>query len=429
MSINQSAYQKLVEEIFNLQIFAIKLGLDNIRALCNALAEPQKQYPVIHIAGTNGKGSTSFFVAAFLQQAGLRCGLFTSPHLVDFRERITINGEKISKDFIARFWSERKDLIYQRKATFFDTTTALGLAWFADQQVDVAVVETGLGGRLDSTNIVDPVAAVITPIDFDHEKQLGNTIPAISAEKAGIIKPGSVVFSARQPEPALSTLRAHLVPEQKFFYLPQCVTINHRKSDLQGNRFDLNDLLRNKQLNNLYSSQIGIIQTENQALAYLVARWFLEENQQPFSMEMFQTALRHRVWPGRLQKVSEQPAIFFDVSHNLAGIGHTLRFIGQFVDPQHLHVLIGLVEDKNSARIAELVASFSEHITVTEPRTHRRLSAARLAGDFKASGKEVQIIKDLSEAYELCKGQIKKGQTLLVFGSHYLIGALSEHLN
>ncbi|MCK5852589.1 bifunctional folylpolyglutamate synthase/dihydrofolate synthase, partial [bacterium] len=199
-------YQSAISEIYDLQKYAIKLGLDNIKFLMNSLNNPHNQYPVIHIAGTNGKGSTAFYIAGILQAMGMNTGLFTSPHLVDFRERIQVNGHKIEKSFIVDFWQREKKTILSREATFFDTTTALGLDYFKMKNVDVAVVETGLGGRLDSTNIVDSEIAVITPIDFDHQKQLGTTLKKIAYEKAGIIKKKSVVFSAIQQQSALEQI-------------------------------------------------------------------------------------------------------------------------------------------------------------------------------------------------------------------------------
>ena len=168
---------------------AYKPGLDNTLRLMEHLGNPHRQFRSVHIAGTNGKGSTSHLIAASLQAAGLRVGLYTSPHLVDFRERIRLNGQMIPEDYVVRFVEQHKAFLEQIRPSFFETAMALAFAWFADMQVDVVVVEVGLGGRLDSTNIITPMLSVITNIGFDHTEFLGDTLPKIAAEKAGIIKP------------------------------------------------------------------------------------------------------------------------------------------------------------------------------------------------------------------------------------------------
>ena len=189
-------YKAVVNELFDLQKFAIKLGLHNITALSSLLGNPHMQYPSIHIAGTNGKGSTSFYIAQILQACGLKVGLFTSPHLVDFRERIRVDNLLINEDDVISFWQTIKKEVLELQATFFDTTTLMAFDYFAKQRVDVAVFETGLGGRLDSTNIIQPECCVITPIGLDHQHFLGDTLSKIAVEKAGIIKNSADVFLA-----------------------------------------------------------------------------------------------------------------------------------------------------------------------------------------------------------------------------------------
>jgi len=424
-----SSYTSVVQELFDLQKFAIKLGLENIRYLCAAMGNPQSTYPVIHVAGTNGKGSTSFFTASVLQAMGLKTGLFTSPHLVDFRERITVNGEKINQTFITSFWKEYKNTILQRQATFFDTTAAMALLYFKEQKVDVAVIETGLGGRLDSTNIVQPEIAVITPIHFDHEKQLGSTLREIAGEKAGIIKPGCSVFSAEQEPEALTELKQHLAPRQPFFYLPDFIKCSVKELTLEHTRFDLWDTANGAELLNITSRQLGGFQAQNQCLAYSVSRYFLEQHKYSFSEEIFRKVLAGTIWPGRLERVSREPDVIFDVSHNYAGISRTLEFLQQLIPKQNLHVLIGMVDDKDYQKSVRFIAGRVERVTVTEPQTHRKLDAETLAQAFHDYGVLYNIIKDFNEAYEFSYRQLKKGQTLLVTGSHYLTGALLKIRN
>ncbi len=424
-----SSYSSVIQEIFDLQKFAIKLGLDNIRFLCAKMDNPQKVYPVIHIAGTNGKGSTSFFVASILQAMGLKTGLFTSPHLVDFRERITVNGKKINQRFITSFWQEYKNTILQRRATFFDTTAALAFLYFKMQKVDVAVIETGLGGRLDSTNIVRPRVVALTPIHFDHEKQLGNSLREIAAEKAGIIKPGCSVFSAEQEPEALAEIKRHLTPQEPFYYLPDFLNCTIDEETLEHTRFQITDNLNNTVLSDVTSRQLGGFQAENQCLAYGVSRFFLNKQGTPFSEEIFRKVLTETMWPGRLERVSREPDVIFDVSHNFAGISRTLEFLQKLIPKEKLHILIGMVDDKDYQKSARFIADRSGRITITEPQTHRKLKAETLAQAFHDCGALYNVIKDFNEAYEFSYKQLKKGHTLLVTGSHYLTGSLLKNRN
>ncbi|MBN2424188.1 MAG: hypothetical protein JXB44_04115, partial [Calditrichaceae bacterium] len=268
------SYNSVLKQIYDLQEFSIKLGLDNIHALADYLNNPQKTYPVIHIAGTNGKGSTAYFLSRILIACGFRTGLYTSPHLMDYRERIRIDNQLIEKEYIADYWKIVKSLVLNRKATFFDTTTALAFDYFRHKNVDVAVVETGLGGRLDSTNIVEPETVVITPVNYDHEKQLGTDLKSIAKEKAGIIKPGCDVISSGQEQVVLDIIKNHLKDSNKFYYLKYHINYDILESNLNGSIFTLKDTIHGLTFPGLKTPQIGDFQVANIALAYFVARLF-----------------------------------------------------------------------------------------------------------------------------------------------------------
>ena len=422
-----NAYTQTVNEIFDLQQFAIKLGLDNIRALMEALGNPHLAYPVIHIAGTNGKGSTSFFIAKILENAGLKVGLYTSPHLVDFRERMQVNGLQISEDGVIDFWQHVKDIVLERKATFFDTTTAMAFNYFQTQQVDVAVIETGLGGRLDSTNIVIPELAVITPIHFDHEKQLGDTLAQIAGEKAGIIKEGTTVISAEQESEALKVLKGKSDIAESFIYLPDILKSELVSDSLEGMKFTIEDLHYQQTFKKLYCRQLGDFQLNNLVMAYFVSRMYMEKAGIEFNPDILKNAFSENQWAGRLQIIQKNPYIIFDVSHNFIGILKTLRYLSELINPNSLHILIGLVQDKDYLSIAETISQYSKYITVTEPDTYRKLDGELLVSVLKKSKSQVNFIKDLSRAYEFCRKQLQPQDTLLVIGSHYLIGALMKN--
>ena len=422
-----NAYTQTVNEIFDLQQFAIKLGLDNIRALMEALGNPHLAYPVIHIAGTNGKGSTSFFIAKILENAGLKVGLYTSPHLVDFRERMQVNGLQISEDGVIDFWQHVKDIVLERKATFFDTTTAMAFNYFQTQQVDVAVIETGLGGRLDSTNIVIPELAVITPIHFDHEKQLGDTLAQIAGEKAGIIKEGTTVISAEQESEALKVLKGKSDIAESFIYLPDILKTELVSDSLEGMKFTIEDLHYQQTFKKLYCRQLGDFQLNNLVMAYFVSRMYMEKAGIEFNPDILKNAFSENQWAGRLQIIQKNPYIIFDVSHNFIGILKTLRYLSELINPNSLHILIGLVQDKDYLSITETISQYSKFITVTEPDTYRKLDGELLVSILKKSKSQVNFIKDLSRAYEFCRKQLQPQDTLLVIGSHYLIGALMKN--
>ena len=417
-------YQSAISEIYDLQKYAIKLGLDNIKFLMNSLNNPHNQYPVIHIAGTNGKGSTAFYIAGILQAMGMNTGLFTSPHLVDFRERIQVNGHKIEKSFIADFWQREKKTILSREATFFDTTTALGLDYFKMKNVDVAVVETGLGGRLDSTNIVDSEIAVITPIDFDHQKQLGTTLKKIAYEKAGIIKKKSVVFSTVQQQSALEQISDVVNRNNTFIYYPDYVKIDIKSASLDSMEFDLVDKFNKDILSGLNTKQVGVFQADNIGLAYLVSRYFLQKQGKSFNKRIFKEQISQIFWSGRLHKVQSHPDIIFDVSHNPAGIKKTLNYLLENTDRESLHILLGLVSDKSHKEIVSFIAETGRFIYVTEPDTYRKLDGDKLVNSFKKNKRDAHLIRNPQKAFEYAKSQLRDDDTLLVIGSHYLVGAL-----
>lgn len=421
-------YQKTLADIYDLQEFAIKLGLENICALTEHLGNPHETYPVIHVAGTNGKGSTAFFVAQILKSMGLKTGLYTSPHLVDFRERIRIDETLIDTEFIINFWSDLKNLVHKRKATFFDVTTALAFDYFKYHNVDVAVVETGLGGRLDSTNIVNPELILITPIQFDHEKQLGRNLTSIASEKAGIFKQNSVIFSAKQHPIALHALKERVPSASRLIYLADYITTRIQKADLQGTYFSLQDRYFNDHFDSVFCLQPGDFQIHNLSLGYFAARYYLDQKNITFMHDNFQHIISNTAWPGRLQTISHKPHIIFDVSHNYHGIRKTVSFLESVTNKNRV-LLIGLVKDKNYRKIARYLSGRFRKIIITEPETHRKLEGITLKKVFDNLQQDAIFVKDLKEAYDLAKIQLRTTETLLIIGSHYLIGAYLQDSN
>jgi dihydrofolate synthase / folylpolyglutamate synthase len=417
-----NTYSQTTHNLFDLQKYAIKLGLDNITTLSSYFNNPHLKYPTIHIAGTNGKGSTAFYIANILQTCGLKVGLYTSPHLADFRERIRINDELINKEYIIEFWNEIKNKVLELKATFFDATTLLAFKYFADMNVDVGVFETGLGGRLDSTNILKSEYVVLTPISFDHQKQLGNNLRSIATEKAGIIKNGSKVYSAKQ-SPNVKNVFTTKADGNTFHYLPECLSIKIKKITLNG----LNFCIKNNSNGEKYHINLPTMaayQADNFSMAYFVANEYCQNNNYELSLEKIIKVVEKSSWPGRLQLVHQNPHIIFDVSHNLSGIKKTIHTLFKLVKSSKTHLLIGIVNDKDAKGITEFLAGKFKNIIITEPQTSRKQDGKYLQKMFKSQMQNAKFIKDLQTAFEVSKNNLYKDETLIALGSHYLIGAL-----
>lgn len=410
---------KTFAELFDLQKFAIKLGLDNINKLSQYFNNPHLSYPTIHIAGTNGKGSTAIILQSILMKHGLNVGLFTSPHLVRFNERIRINDDLIDDKFIVDFWSSIKEIVIKLKATFFDTTTCLAFEYFKQKNVDVAIFETGLGGRLDSTNIIDPEIAIITPIDFDHQKQLGTSLTQIASEKAGIIKNECPVFIANQKREVNNYFDSHF-DQKHILHLKDQIKGLEVKTFLDKTTFNFEDNVRKAQLDNLKLNLLGNHQAENACLAYTAGRFYLEKIKIQFSEEYFRTTLTDVNWPGRIQKISNKPNIYVDVSHNIAGFKNTMDFIKSEFDKSDLKLLIGLLGDKDYKEIVKIVKNVFTEFWITEPRNHRKLTGDTLSEEFSKYSISPVFIKDVNKSFESIISNLKSTDNLFIMGSHYL---------
>ena len=419
-------YSDTIAELYGLQQFSIKMGLENITALCKQLNNPQLAYPTIHIAGTNGKGSTAYILQKILSAFNLKTGLYISPHLIDFRERIRINGNLINKDHVCRIWNKLKQHVYSLQATFFDTTTAIALDFFKQEKVDIAIIETGLGGRLDSTNIITPLAVLITPIDIDHSKQLGTDLKEITKEKAGIIKNDVNLFIGRQRYEVYKVLKKYAGIPKKTFYLEDLVTIENTRLHPDYSIFNFFDQLNNEYFKNIHINMASSFQIDNTLLAYLAGRWYLQSVNIPFSITTFSKVMENIYWPGRLDKVSSDPDIYLDVSHNEAGFKNTLTFIKKVFKKKSLHLLIGLLEDKDYKSIVKLLTKNFTTIVITEPLSHRALKGQILKNEFSQYGIKVKLIKDLQKAFDFSIKSLRKEDKLLVIGSHFLVGGLLE---
>jgi len=320
---------------------AYKATLDNTVALCNLLGNPQNQFDSIHVAGTNGKGSVSHMLASILQEHGLKTGLYTSPHLKDFRERIRVNGLMIPKRKVTAFIRKYKDAFEQIQPSFFEMTVGLAFDHFREEEVDIAMVEVGLGGRLDSTNILTPLVSVITNISFDHMQFLGETLEKIANEKAGIIKPGvPVIIGETQPElESLFRERAEMAGSPILF--ADRLNLKGTSHEASGIRLPLLGRYQQKNLQTTWA----VIHILKQ-LGYPISN---EAIQQGVANVIINTGIQ-----GRWQLLSSSPLTLCDVAHNEAGIREVVMQLGQ-TPYQHLHIVFGIVNDKEIGHILHLL--------------------------------------------------------------------------
>ena len=435
-------YEESVRALFSLgrelaapqQARVQKFGLVNITILAEALGQPQRSSPCAHIAGTNGKGSTAAMLESILRAAGRRSGLYTSPHLERINERIRINGENISDDDFAAAWSHVHASIESLMAagkltahpTFFECITAIAFLAFAQHQVDFAIYEVGLGGRLDATNIVAPEVAIITPIDFDHENFLGHSIEEIAAEKAGIIKSGAWVVSASER------------PEARAVIARRCAEIDARLVEVDAtarleNVQSADGLYRavaafthsRKQLT-LAPSLPGRFQIRN-ALTAAIATRLLAERGFPLPDAAIERGVAAANWPGRLERLATQPDLYLDGAHNPAGARELLKFWKENYDGRRIFLVYGAMRDKAVDEISGLLFPHATAVVLTEPSQPRAISAALLAEITSHDAKEAVIVRDPGEALEAALQLASFRDVVFVTGSLYLVGELRAY--
>lgn len=411
---------------------ALKKGLDNITALCAALGDPQNRFPSVHIAGTNGKGSTSHLIAAAFQHNGYKTGLYTSPHLADLRERFRINGVPVSKDFIIRFMERAEPLLETIQPSYFELNVAMAFCAFAEAKVDIAVIETGLGGRLDSTNIITPVLSVITNISLEHTQVLGDTLEAIAREKAGIIKENiPVIIGEIHPDTERIFTRTALARHAPVYFAEQLWDLVPAGREGWNQRYKAVPASA-PEIIPFYTDLPGAYQARNikTALAALqvlrLQGWRLPL---PEVLDSFATVKSATGLRGRWDRVREWPGIILDVAHNAAGIGFLAQNIRDFeLDRSgRLHILCGFVRDKDvRSALMQLPVNATYHFT--RARVPRALEAAALQRLAREAGLEGQAYPTVKEALDAIVPRLGKADNLLITGSFFIAGEALELL-
>jgi dihydrofolate synthase / folylpolyglutamate synthase len=409
----EMTYADAIQFLYSLRWFGAKFGLDKTFKLAALAGNPQDRLRFIHVAGTNGKGSTCAMLESIYRQAGLRVGLFTSPHLVAFGERIQVNRQIIPEPEVARLVKELQPWLQQFPSeahpTFFEVVTLMALRYFAAQQCDLVIWETGLGGRLDATNIVTPLASVITNIQFDHQKWLGETLASIAAEKAGIIKPGTPVITGTEAREALTVIEE---------------TARERHAPLT---IVPREAMRRPPLDKLALPLLGEHQRMNAAVALAVVQAL--SPQLPVSEEAIKAGLSHIHWPGRLQLVSMPSGqrILLDGAHNIGGAQTLAASLRQYFPGAKPALVLGILQDKDWAAMCELLAPLAARILLVPVHSDRSAKPHGLAEVCHNANPNAAVAEcaSLSEALPA----LAQEPFVVIAGSLYLIGEAMELLH
>jgi len=442
------SYEEALNYIHGLNRFGTKLGLHNITKLLELLGDPHKNIKIIHVAGTNGKGSTCAMIDSILRAAGYKVGLYTSPYLEVFNERMRVNGENISNDDLARLTEMvRQKAVYMMEnnlgaPTEFEVVTAIGFLYFKEQAVDFLVLEVGMGGRLDATNVATPLVSVITPISFDHQQYLGNTLRDISREKCGIIKPGVPVVSAPQEDEAMAVIE-ETCKERKCSLtkvinssadrIPGTVSYRPIAGRVGGMTFDLYTL--QAEYKELKIGLIGKHQLDNAATAVSAVE-LLSTGGIKIPKDAIYKGLREARWPGRLEIMKERPTVLIDGAHNIAGVRTLKAALREYFHDKKKILVVGILEDKDYREMLKELVPVADTVICTAPDNPRALSATRLAETvsdiFPKNQLKLYTREKIEDAVELASSLANDEDMVVFAGSLYMIGhvrTLLKHQN
>ena len=417
---SQNGYQQSLDYLYRLEKFGMIFGLTKVEGILEAIGNPHREIEAIHVGGTNGKGSTAAMMASILQKEGYRTGLYTSPHLIRFTERIKINGKEMEQEEVAELVGWMKERIDEAGVTppftFFDFTTAMAFLYFKQKMVDLAVLEVGLGGRLDSTNVIDPILSVITNIAKDHEEQLGRSLLKIAGEKAGIIKKGRPLITAAT-QPQVLRLFSKICREKG----SACYRVGRDFLYVQNGEqnFDYQGLHR--KLWNISLNLGGPHQIVNATTA-LGAMEVLDDLGYSVSNDAMIEALKEVEWPGRLEIVCSSPRVVLDGAHNPAGVLALKESMEKEFQYRHLNLILGVMKDKDIKSILHLLAPLAHRLILTRPHTDRAAPPAHLLKALGKDGKKAEIVEGLENAIEQGLSLTRDDDLLCVTGSLYTVG-------
>lgn len=409
----EMTYREILAHIYGRARFGMKPGLERINAIMSRLGDPQKRLRTVQIAGTNGKGSTGAFLSAVMAAAGYRTAFFSSPHLSEFSERFRINGKEAADDAVADAAGRVLEAAPE-EATFFEITTAIAFLLFAAEKVDLAIMEAGMGGRWDATNIAEGIVSIITPISLDHCDYLGDTPAGIAAEKAGIIKPGRPVVVAPQGPEALAVIRetaARLGSEchvwgEEFIAEPGPVGISYRRGDVCLERLEL--------------GLHGRFQLQNAATA-ITAAALLAKAGFPLGESAIRSGIASARWPGRMELFPGSPPLLLDGAHNPAGAAALAESLEDF-SRRRLLMVVGVMADKSWQEMLATLLPFADMVIAVKPALDRALPPEELADFCRDSGVEAAVAGDVGAGLDLAVSSAREGDLVLVCGSLFVVG-------
>ncbi len=418
-------YQSAEKFVLSREFFGMKLGLENIRTFLESLDSPQEKQKTIHIAGTNGKGSTASMLASVLQSQGYKTGLFTSPHLISFRERIKVNGRKIPKQSLVAFIDKNRKELTKRKLSFFELCAAMAFDHFAKCKVDIAVIETGLGGRLDATNVLAPILTLTTSISKDHVEILGDTIVKIAKEKAGIIKPTCPHLTGILPDKAQEVMRKTCAKKKTKLY-----SLKKSKMKIYPDKLSFEYSSKQLNLKKITPSLIGTHQIQNAALVVKAVE-ILKSNGLKISNKSIKSGIENTLWAARFQikEYRTKPTHIFDVSHNVKGVESFVESFRIKYPNQTAYILTGFVKRKEHQKIFNLLSRISTYYALVPLSTKRSTDVAEIIKQIDFKAVPCKKYGKIESGYNAILKMTNRNDIIIVIGSHYLVGEFFEKFN
>lgn len=427
-------YSEAIDYIYDLTKYGIKLGLKNINYLLYLLGEPHKKLKIIHVAGTNGKGSTCSSISSILQSDGYKVGLYTSPHLVDFAERIKINHKPIDRKKVSELLERIKPYIEKvantpsyNHPTFFEVITSMAFLYFFEEQVDFLVLEVGLGGRLDATNVCEPLISVITHIDYDHMDQLGNSLQEIAREKGGIIKPEGIVISSNQHEEAYNEIKKIAEEKNSLIYsIGREINYKIVKSDIKGVIFDLKGIYH--EYKNLHTPLLGRHQADNSATA-ITAIEALKIRGINITEKAIRAGLEKVKWTGRLEIIQHKPILVLDGAHNPNGVKVVRDALKEIFSYHRLILVLAIFADKDYKKMIQIIVPNADLIIATKTENSRATSPRIIAKEAAKYIDQNKIIvtENIPQAINCALSNSKEDDLICITGSLYTVGEAKRY--
>ncbi len=416
-------YNKFLEEIFAKTATDRKIELTRIKQFLDAIGNPEKNIQGIHVAGTNGKGSTCAAIESILHTHNFSVGLNTSPHLVDYKERFRINKEEVNPEELLALYLKRKDTHEEFDTTYFEISTAIAFELFYNQGVDFSIMEVGLGGRLDASVLLNAVITVITNIEYDHTKSLGNTLAKIALEKAGILKKGiPLVLGRTRPAARKAILQRAKELSCPVVEYEKTLTLSNEHYGENGVYYDISIPSYDVNFNGIYCNLAGAHQVGNTALSVLVCAVLAKYYGFVLDEEKTKQALASVIWNGRLQKIGENPTIILDGAHNPAGMRQLVRNIKSIYKYKKLIVVLGILYDKEIKKMVRSISEIADIIVISKSQSHRAAAIETLEREVKKTGIAYYKFPNSISAFEHAKKIADKNDLICVSGSLYTIG-------